>query len=135
MSIKIKESKTDPFRVGHTIVVGVTNTPLCPVAAMKQYLAIRPPQAGPLFVNAVSKPLTKQALTLETRKLLAQAGFNASSYAGHSYRIGAATTAAAAKLPSWLIKTLGRWSSDRYERYIQIPSSTLLNVAATLAKS
>ena len=135
MFIKIKESKTDPFRVGHTIVVGGTNTPLCPVAAMKQYLAKRPPQAGPLFVNAVGKPLTKQALTLETRKLLAQAGFNASSYAGHSYCIGTATTAAAAKLPSWLIKTLGRWSSDCYERYIQIPSSTLLNVAATLAKS
>ena len=135
MFVKIKESKTDPFRVGHTIIVGGTNTPLCPVAAMKQYLAIRPPQAGPLFVNSVGKPLTKQALTLETRKLLAQAGFNASSYTGHSYRIGAATTAAAAKLPSWLIKTLGRWSSDCYERYIQIPSSTLLNVAATLAKS
>ena len=101
---------------------------------MKQYLAIRPPQAGPLFVNAVGKPLTKQALTLETRKLLAQAGFNASSYAGHSYHIGAATTAAAAKLPSWLIKTLGRWSSDCYERYLQIPSSTLLNVAATLPR-
>ena len=134
MFIKIKESKTDPFRVGHTIVIGGTNTPLCPVLAMKKYLAIRPPQAGPLFVNAVGKPLTKQALTLETRKLLAQAGFNASNYAGHSYRIGAATTAAAAELHSWLIKTLGRWSSDCYERYIQTSSSTLLNVAATLAK-
>ena len=134
MFIKIKESKTDPFRVGHTIVSGGTNTPLCPVLAMKKYLAKIPPQAGPLFVNAVGKPLTKQALTLETRKLLAQAGFNASNYAGHSYRIGAATTAAAAELPSWLIKTLGRWSSNCYERYIQTPSSTLLNVAATLAK-
>ena len=40
MFIKIKESKTDPFRVGHTIVIGETNTPLCPVLAMKQYLAI-----------------------------------------------------------------------------------------------
>ena len=134
MFIRIKESKTDPFRVGHTITIGGTNTPLCPVLAMKQYLAIRPPKSGPLFVNAVGKPLTKQALTLESRKLLAQAGFNASNFAGHSYRIGAATTAAAAKLPSWLIKTLGRWSSDCYERYIQTPSSTLLNVAATLAK-
>ena len=134
MFIRIKESKTDPFRVGHTITIGGTNTPLCSVLAMKQYLAIRPPKSGPLFVNAVGKPLTKQALTLESRKLLAQAGFNASNFAGHSYRIGAATTAAAAKLPSWLIKTLGRWSSDCYERYIQTPSSTLLNVAATLAK-
>jgi len=29
----------------------------------------------------------------------------------------AATTAAAAGIPSWLIKVLGRWSSDCYERY------------------
>ena len=65
----------------------------------------------------MGKPLTKQALTLETRKLLAQAGFNASNYAGHSYRIGAATTAAAAELPSWLIRTLGRWSSDCYDTH------------------
>ena len=135
MLIRIKESKTDPFRVGHTITVGATNTFLCPVFAMKQYLARRQiVSIGPLFVNASGKPLTKHALTSETRKFLAQAGFNASNFAGHSYRIGAATTAASAKLPSWLIKTLGRWSSDCYERYIQIPPSTLSSVAATLAK-
>ena len=100
---------------------------------MKQYLAIRPPKSGPLFVNVVGKPLTIQALTVQTRKLLAQAGFNASNFADHSYRIGAATTAAAAQLPFWLIKNLSRWSSDCYERYIETPSSTLANVAATLA--
>ena len=38
--------------------------------------------------------------------------FNASNYAGHSYRIGAATTAAEVNLPLWLIKTMGRWLSD-----------------------
>jgi hypothetical protein len=43
MFIRIKESKTDPFRVGHTITIGGTNTPLCPVLAMKQYRPIRPP--------------------------------------------------------------------------------------------
>ena len=34
-------------------------------------------------------------------------------------RIKAATTSASVCLPPWLIKTLGRWSSDCYERYIQ----------------
>ena len=89
---------------------------------------------GPVFVNAPGKQLTKHALTSETRKFLAQAGFNASYFAGHSHRIGAATTAASAKVASWLIKTLGRWSSDCYERYIEILPSTLSSVAATLAK-
>jgi hypothetical protein len=74
MFIRIKESKTDPFRVGHTITIGGTNTPLCPVLAMKQYLAIGAPKSGPLFVNAVGKPLTKQALALETRNCLLKLG-------------------------------------------------------------
>ena len=135
MFIKIKESKTDPFRAGHTITIGSSNTPLCPVSAMKKYLAIRPTgSVGPLFVNCLEQPLTKHELTRKTRQLLSQAGFDASKFAGHSYRIGAATTAASAKLPSWLIKTLGRWSSDCYVRYIQTPFSTLSSVSATLAK-
>ena len=133
MTVFIKESKTDPFRLGHTITVGATHTLICPVLAMKRYLAIRIPKKGPLFIYASGKPLTKQMLTSETRELLTQIGFEATKYAGHSYRIGAATTAASAKLPSWLIKTLGRWSSDCFERYIQTPTATLSSVAATLA--
>ena len=38
MSVLIKESKTDPFRVGQTITVGACkSSPLCPVLAMKRY--------------------------------------------------------------------------------------------------
>lgn len=133
MTVHIKESKTDPFRMGHTITVGATDSPLCPVLAMKHYISRRSPTTGPLFTHASGKPLTKQTLTLETRNLLTQAGFNATEYAGHSYRIGAATTAASAKLPAWLIKTLGRWSSDCFERYIKTPTSTLSSLSATLA--
>ena len=60
MFVKIKESKTDPFRTGHTITTGSSNTPLCPVLAMKKYLALRTtPSAGPLFVNSQGKPLTQ----------------------------------------------------------------------------
>ena len=103
--------------------------------ALQNYLMLRPPLPGPLFIFASGKPLTKQNLTFETRKLLQQAGLNSSNYAGHSYRIGAATTAAKAKLPSWLIKTLGRWSSDCYERYIKTPSTTLSAVSAVLVKT
>ena len=105
MTLGIKASKTDPFRSGHTITIGKTGLPLCPISAMQKYLQARDTSSGPLFIYSSGTPLTKTALVSETRALLSRSGFNASHYAGHSYRIGAATTATSAGLPAWLIKT------------------------------
>ena len=69
MTIHIKVSKTDPFRLGHTITVGPTNCTVCPMWALTKYISIRPPTTGPLFIHVSGKPLTKQALTAETSKL------------------------------------------------------------------
>ena len=44
MSVRIKVSKTDPFRSGHTIIIGKTNQPICPVRAMQVFLSFRGPQ-------------------------------------------------------------------------------------------
>lgn len=52
MMVYIKESKNDPFRLGHTATVGATGSTLCPVLAMKHYLSQRPPTTGPLFIHA-----------------------------------------------------------------------------------
>ncbi|CAB4010810.1 Retrovirus-related Pol poly from transposon 412 [Paramuricea clavata] len=73
MTVEIKVSKTDPFRLGQTITVGASNSPLCPVLAMKKYRLVRKTTGGPLFVHVSGKPLTKQTLTAETRILLNQA--------------------------------------------------------------
>ena len=108
MSVRIKISKTDPFRSGQTIVIGKTDQRVCPVLAMKNYLSYRGNTTGPLFKHLSGAPLTKAGLTSETRQLLSISGFQPSQYAGHSYRIGAATTSASVGLPPWLIKTLGR---------------------------
>ncbi len=131
MNVHIKESKADPFRLGHTITVGATNSEIFPVQALGRYIS----HSWSSVYSCLGKPLTKQVLTNKTRQLLTLSGFNASNYAGHSYRIGAATTAAEANLPSWLIKTSGRWSSDCYKRYIKTPMSTLSEVSAMLANS
>ncbi|XP_028412109.1 uncharacterized protein LOC114534837 [Dendronephthya gigantea] len=56
-------------------------------------------------------------------------------YASHSFRIGAATAAGSVGLTSWLIKTLGRWSSDCYERYIRTPKEVLASVPYKLTAS
>ena len=131
--VKVKVSKTDPFGMGHTLLMGQTNQSICPVNAMKYYLTRR--GITPLFSFASGRPLTKDALTAETRQLLSHLGCQASDYAGHSYRIGAATAAASAGLPSWFVKILGRWSSDCYERYLQFPRAVLSGVALKLLQN
>ena len=60
-------------------------------------------------------------------------GINQSKYALHSFRIGAATTAAAAGIPAWLIKTLGRWNSNAYLAYIRCHSTILSAVPRVLS--
>ena len=50
LCVKLKCSKTDPFRAGVAIFLGRTDNVLCPVAAVLAYLAIRPQAPGPLFV-------------------------------------------------------------------------------------
>ncbi len=112
--IRIKASKKDPFRKGVNIFLGHTGNRLCPVAALAAYLAIRGQTLGPLFHFAEVSFLTRDAFVREVRRALTEAGLKCSSYAGHSFRIGAASTATAAGVEDSVIKTLGRWEISAY---------------------
>ena len=73
---------------------------------------------------------------LKLRSLLLSAGIsNAKDHAGHSFRIGAATSAAACRIPDWQIRILGRWQSDSMLCYIRTHSAELASVARTLAEA
>ena len=139
-SLLIKGSKTDPFGTTAKIVVAATGTPTCPVQAMRIFLRATSdhlPAARPLFTLTTRNYLTRQVLTDRIRSLLQTTGLTpaqASHYSSHSLRIGAATEAAAAGLPDWLIQTAGRWRSDAYKRYIRGPKRALLTVAPALAR-
>lgn len=56
------------------------------------------------------------------------AGVDDKSYSGHSFRIGAATAAAAADVPDHVIKMLGRWESLAYQLYVRTPRLALPSV-------
>ena len=130
--VTIKQSKTDPFRKGVNLFLGKTSTDLCPVAAMLNYLVLRGSEAGPLFWFADHRYLTRQRLVGAVRDALRKAGVDQAKYNGHSFRIGAATTAAANGFEDFIIKTLGRWRSIAYLQYVKIPRDQLANYSKLL---
>ena len=132
MRVLIKQSKTDPFRKGVHLFVGRTSSEVCPVAAMLKYLVARGREEGPLFKFRDGRPLTRQRLVEALRAALTRVGLDQSKYCGHSFRIGAATTAAAKGIEDSIIQTLGRWRSLAYLQYVRIPRDQLANYSRVL---
>ena len=128
-------SKTDPFRRGVNLYIGRTNNDLCPIAAMMAYLAIRGGSEGPLFRFKSGQPLTRERFVTKVREALSASGVDHSKYAGHSFRIGAATTAAQCGIADSTIQLLGRWESSAYLLYIRTPRKTLADLSAVLSRS
>lgn len=63
-----------------------------------------------------------------------ETGYPASRFAGHSFRIGAATTTGRCGVPESLIKTLGRWESSAYMCYMRKSPETLQAVSRILVE-
>ena len=127
ISVSLHQSKTDPFRHGCTVKIFKTNSSTCPHHAIDRYRKVSGDvtPSAPLYQAGRFHPLSRAAVTNTLRQLLKQAGIDHPHYSSHSFRIGAATTAAAAGLPAWLIKNLGRWTSNAYLTYIhQQPALT-----------
>ena len=131
IQIHIKASKTDPFRLGVHIQLHSNNSSLCPIKALRHFLHFHPTKQGPLFIWNDGRYLTRSSLAAVLAKVKPE---NIENMSSHSFRIGAATTAAAAGHPRWLIQALGRWSSNCYRDYIRIPTHTLTDVSVSLSK-
>ena len=83
--------------------------------------------AGPFFVKTDGSPLYKSEFVAAIRKPLAAIGYADKEYAGHSFRIGAATAAANAGLEDSTIRMLGRWSRSAFLSYIHLLCEQLAN--------
>jgi len=134
LTIHLRHSKTDPFGAGCFIYLGRTYHLLCPVTAILGYLAMRPPVSGPLFVFEDGSYLSRPKLVSHLQAALRTAGISSGAYTGHSFRIGAATTAARSGLSDSLIQKLGRWKSAAFTTYIHPPVEMLVGVSPTLAR-
>lgn len=137
LTIHIRASKTDPFRQGCTVYVGQATDPgICPVGLIRLHLqsaAFKDDQ--PLFQASPGRALSRERFVELLQTALSACGVrNAKAYKGHSFRIGAATAAGKAGIPDWLIKTMGRWSSNAYQTYIRTNPKTITDVVARLTR-
>ena len=130
--LTLRQSKTDVFGVGVTIHLGRTGDVLCPVSALLAYLAVRPSTPGPLFLLSSGVPLSRQVLITEIRCALASAGLDTSLFNGHSFRIGAATSASLAGVPDSTIQQMGRWKSSAFTRYLRPPVQSMAALSSRL---
>ena len=131
LQVLLRVSKCDQFGKGVKVYVGKARGPRCPVVAVAAYMAARGPSAGPFFLNQKGRPLLKPLFITELRRALEASGLDQAAFAGHSFRIGAATAAAQAGVPDSTIQMLGRWSSAAFLTYIRTPRHQL----ASLTKS
>ena len=131
MRLRIKGSKTDPFRKGTFIHIGLGRPPLCAVHSVLSYLTRRGDVPGPLLLFQNGQPLSRALLMDWLRQILASANIPG-NFSSHSLRIGAATVAARNGVSDHLIQALGRWSSSPYQLYIRTPSKSLAALSTKL---
>ena len=133
LRVRIKQSKTDPFRQGVDIYLGRTDNIICPIRGILPYLAQRGCRPGPLFMFQDGRMLTRQLLSAEINRLLTELHIDQRLYNTHSFRIGAATSAMEAKIPEVHVQMLGRWRSDAYKRYVRTSPKELAHLSKQLA--
>ena len=103
--LHIKQSKTDPFRQGVEVFLGRSESAVCPVRAIVWYIGVRKLGPGPLFNPGVRSAPHKVLSGCRTTRGTEGVGMDESLYNGHSFRIGAVTTAAQQGVEDSLIQT------------------------------
>ena len=132
--IRNKASKTDPFRKGYFVHIGMGEFPLCAVCSLLAYLSLQENDPGPLFLFRDGQPLTHAILSSWLHDILAAVGIHG-KFSSHSFCIGVATVAARNGIPYHQIQALGQWTSTTYLSYICIPADSLSQLSKQLTSS
>lgn len=82
---------------------------VCPVLALRSYVAVRSRLEGPLFVHGDDVPVTKRGFLTVLRWALRLLGLPPEQYGVHSFWLGTIITAARCGYPREDITRLARW--------------------------
>uniref|UniRef100_W5MBB8 Tyr recombinase domain-containing protein n=1 Tax=Lepisosteus oculatus TaxID=7918 RepID=W5MBB8_LEPOC len=129
LTIYLKKSKIDQLGSGTLIYYFKLCSYASPYESLSHYAHLRT-SAGvlptdPLFVNEKGHIVTCNWFLSHLSDILLTAGYPPEQFSGHSFRSGAAASAARQGIPEYLIKQLGCWSSEAYHAYIKTNPGTL----------
>ncbi|WP_244499658.1 site-specific integrase [Tardiphaga robiniae] len=139
LEITLRRSKTDQNGMGRKIGIPYGKGRWCPVVTVEQWRVSTTQKEGAVFRSIdrhqrISElRLSGEAVCLVVRERVKAAGIDAKSYSGHSLRAGLATSAAQARVPSWIIRQQTGHNSDAMlNRYIRQGSLFLDNASGAL---
>ena len=119
----LRISKTDQLGISFPIYIFRLNTYLSPFEPIARYTSSRytanASPSQPLFITETGHMATRFWFQKHFRNILRMASIPPTQYSCHSFRIGAATSAARLGISDQTIQVLGRWSSQAYRVYIR----------------
>ena len=119
--LKFKHNVSSPM----SLVIQSNGTNYCPVATTKQYIQRRGSSQGPFFCLPGVIPISSRSFASMFTTCLVWSNYNHLPIKPHSFRIGAATWAAANSYTECQIQAMGRWNSNAFKKYIRIKSFTV----------
>lgn len=130
-TVRLKRSKIDRLFQGINVIVTATEEHNCPVLGLQLLFErdFQPPSAPLFSLQSGGFPRDKLIATFKQRLRLAN--IPATSYSGHSFRRGAAQHAKDHGLFNEQIQALGRWISDAFRRYFNMPAVELFRLNRT----
>ena len=133
--LSIPISKTDINREGSKVFIKpLGDNRTCPIKLLEQFLGRRPrtAQDWPLFIHQDRSPMSAAWFRTALKDKCGALGLTG-KFNSHSLRIGAASDASRRGVPGHVIKLLGRWKSDSFERYIRPSGDQLAEAVRTFA--
>jgi len=118
LKVRLKKLKVDHLGKGVDVYMGKTDCHLCPVIAFIQYMSARGSAEVPFFIFKNENYKSTCMFKSRIRAALKSLGLPEENFTGHSFRIGAATTAASVGIEHSVIHSMGRWSSSASLVYI-----------------
>ena len=133
LTVRIKVSKSDPFRQGASIRITRTLSDVCPFSAMVAYMGYRRQVGpGPLFLLSNGQALTREHIVIVLSRVFPHVP--AGLMGSHSFRIGGASRLCILGVPDATIQILGRWSSSAFKKYLRLSDEYVSHLQASMSR-